>query len=70
MHQKLKTVMRRMLFANFVTNPSVVAVLPEQQPTEPTVWGRPLLGQTKAGIRASIAINKKYDARRAVWKNA
>ena len=33
--------------------------------------GRPLLGQTKAGIvRACVAINKKNDERRAVSKNA
>ena len=35
-HLRPKTVMRRMLFAKLVTNPSVDAVLPEEQPT---VWG-------------------------------
>ena len=59
--------MRRMLFANFVINPLVDAVL-----TRATAHslGRALLGHTKAGIRACIAINKKYDERRAVLKNA
>ena len=35
-HQKLRKVAQRMLFANFVTKSSVDAVLPEQQPT---FWG-------------------------------
>ena len=32
--------------------------------------GRPVLGQTKAGIQSCIAINKKDDDRRAILKNA
>ena len=51
--------------ANFVTKPSVVAVLPEQRPTS---WGA--LYQAKAGIQTCIAINKKDDDRRAILKNA
>ena len=35
-HQKLKKVVQRLQPANFETKPSVVAVLPEQQPT---FWG-------------------------------
>ena len=35
-HQKLKKVVLRLQSANFVTKPSVVAVLPEQRPTS---WG-------------------------------
>ena len=34
------------------------------------ILGRPVLGQTIAGIRACIAINKKDDDRRAILKNA
>jgi hypothetical protein len=34
------------------------------------ILGRPVLGQTKAGIQTCIAINKKDDDRRAILKNA
>ena len=34
------------------------------------ILGRPVLGQTKAGIQACIAINKKDDDRRAILRNA
>ena len=34
------------------------------------ILGRPVLGQTKAGIQTCMAINKKDDDRRAILKNA
>ena len=71
-HQKLKKVVLRLQPANFVTKPSVVAVLPEQLPTFclMMILGRPVLGQTKAGIQSCIAINKKDDEWREILKNA
>ena len=47
-HQKLKKVVQRLQPANFVTKPLVVA----------TLWGRPVFGQTKAGIQSCIKINQ------------
>ena len=57
--------MRRMLFANFVITLQCCTARETAHS-----MGRPVLGHTKAGIRACIATNKKYDERRAVWKNA
>ena len=34
------------------------------------ILGRPVLGQTKAGIQSCIIINKKDDDQRAILKNA
>ena len=34
------------------------------------ILGRPVLGQTKAGIQTCMAINKKDDDQRAILKNA
>ena len=51
--------------ANFVTKPSVAAVLHCSH-----ILGRFVLGQAKAGIQACIAINKRDDDRKAILKNA
>ena len=68
--QILKKVVQKFQSANFVTKPSVAAVLQGQQPT---FWG--VLYKVKqkldaAGIQACIAINKKDDDKRAISKNA
>ena len=56
--------------ANFVTKPSVAAVIRGHCRAVAYSLGRSILGQAKSGIKACIAIKIKNDDRRTISKTA